>query len=131
MAHSDRVAGLGEVGQGLLKAKGLIALGKLQGAMELLLQMREEGLQHADIHYLLGETLRRLNRHEEALASLSESLRFEACSEYVWKSLGLVYLALQKYDKAVPLFQKFAGITVDSQVYTRVTSKRWRQWVIL
>lgn len=112
VAHPDRTAGLGGAGRGLLAAKNLIAQGKLPSARQVLAEMLEEGTQHADIHYLLGETQRRLGNHTEALTALSECLRFEVFSEYVWKSLGLVYLAMNKYDKAVPLFRKFATITV-------------------
>jgi tetratricopeptide (TPR) repeat protein len=116
VAHPDRSAGMGGVGQGLLKAKGYIAQGKFNSARQLLVELRDDGSQHADIHYLLGETLRRLGDYPQALTSLSECLRFEAFSEYVWKSLALIYLAQGKYDKAVPLFKKFATITVGCRV---------------
>lgn len=47
------------------------------------------------------------------MLNLYDALRFETCSEYVWKSLALLYAHQKMPSKAAPLFKKFCSLSVD------------------
>lgn len=58
--------------------------------------------------------------NQAALENLYEALRFEKCSEYVWKSLGFLYAQQNLGSKAAPLLKKFCALSV---VYDNKTNK--------
>lgn len=43
---------------------------------------------------------------------MHEALRFEKCSEYVWKSLGFAYAQQKNVAKALSLLKKYAQLSV-------------------
>ena len=95
------------VNETIAEAKGLIARKNADEAIELLQMRVRDGLLHADLYYLLGETLRTRERLDEAEENLLSALSMKLHSPYAYYSLGLVYLDQSRLDRAVPLLQHF------------------------
>ena len=104
----------------LALAKQCLNVGRLTQAIKLLEELKKEEYHHADLSYMLGESYRRKGRllspgnKDLAIQNLYEALRFEKCSEYVWKSLGLYYAQEKMPEKSGPILKKFCSITVVS-----------------
>lgn len=76
-------------------------------AVNLLKQRIDDGLVHADLYYLLGETLRSIDRLEEAEEALLSALSMKLHSPYVYYSLGLLYLDTGEMSRSIPLLTHF------------------------
>ena len=99
----------------LAEAKLKINLSRLKEAIVLLEDLKSEPFHHSDVFYLLGECYRRANKFDLALENLLEAMRYEQHSEYVWKSIGLVYLHTNKKVKACELLLRFAKTASNKQ----------------
>lgn len=82
------------------------ALAAYQRALELLPDARN--------HHRLGETLKRLGRHKEALPYLEKAIRLNQYVSYNW-SLGSCYDELQQYSKAAQVYLQIVRISTDKE----------------
>ena len=68
------------------------------------------GTRHADVFYLAGEVQRLLNNPDEAEAHLLNAIAMKIHTPYSYYSLGLVYIDMKDYSKAIPVLKHFATL---------------------
>ncbi|MDW3229772.1 MAG: tetratricopeptide repeat protein [Acidobacteriota bacterium] len=113
LASEERVetlARLKELQKEVAEAMEKIENDDLKGALEMLQGLVKEYPDDANVHYLLGVTLGRLQRYEEAIPELI--LVNEISPEFApaYQQLGFCYQSLKDMDKALEFYKKSAEL---------------------
>lgn len=82
------------------RALTLIKQGDFSGAMPLLEKVVHEDDQNADAYHLLGDSLRRQERYDEALRNYQRALKLAPNHRGAHASIGATYLALSQPAQA-------------------------------
>jgi tetratricopeptide (TPR) repeat protein len=95
------------------EAEGYLELGMASQALGSL--QRRGKLVHADAHacYLLGEALRELDRHREAVYPLERSAKLDPTPTETWLALGWCYKRSGQLDQAVASLEQAVRRTPD------------------
>jgi len=101
----------------LAMVKQLLNQGKLAQSIRKLEDLKQDGYKHSDLFYLLGECYRRVGKLEQANANLVEAMRFEQYTEYVWKSLGLIYLKSGHEQRGIQMLLKFSSLVNSGEEF--------------
>lgn len=83
------------------QAEGYLELGMAQHALDALARLGDEDKLSDHASYLRGETLRALERYEEALVPLERIARATPEDMHVWLALGWCYKRIGRLDRAV------------------------------
>ena len=75
------------------------------------------GTKHADVYYLAGELQRLLGNPDEAEAHLLNAIAMKVHTPYSYYSLGLVFIDLGNYSRAIPVLKHFATLKETSEAY--------------
>lgn len=97
MATADAI----KLKQAITEAEGYLELGMIPHSLAAL--QRRGKLVHANARacYLMGESLRELSRHREALIPLSRSAALEPTDLHVWLALGWCYKRTGQLHRAI------------------------------
>jgi tetratricopeptide (TPR) repeat protein len=97
-------------------AEGFLELALPQHALIRLEVAEREGPRTSDFYYLQGETLRQLNRCEEALAALTRAADIAPSSLRVWLALGACHRRLGRLDRAIESLERASEVDEASPV---------------
>mgnify|MGYP002622756173 CR=1 FL=1 len=84
-----------------LEAEGYLELGMHEHALGSLMQLEESGALDAHSIYLKGETLRSLQRYEEAIGELRRASRFIPDDIHILLALGWCYKRTGQLQRAI------------------------------
>lgn len=90
----------------LREAEGYLELGLPQRALHVLGRMNHPGTFRGHLAYLTGESLRALERYEEALVPLEEAADMMPSNIHVWLALGWCRKRLGRLDLAIEALQR-------------------------
>lgn len=98
------------------EAEGYLELGMAAQAVASL--QRRGALVHADAHacYLLGESLRELNQHREALIPLRRSVELDPAPIEPWLALGWCYKRIGRLDLAIDALRSALTAQPDAAI---------------
>jgi DNA-binding response OmpR family regulator len=94
-------------------AEAFLAAGLEQAAEELFLQAIDASPRDAHLHNRLGVSLRRQQKHQQALESYQKALKLDPDNEKVHFNLGVLYFDLGIKDKALRAFRKAVSLRPD------------------
>jgi tetratricopeptide (TPR) repeat protein len=94
-------------------AEAFLAAGLEQAAEELFLQAIDASPQDAHLYNRLGVSLRRQQKHQQALESYQKALKLDPDNEKVHFNLGVLYFDLGEKDKALRAFRKAVSLRPD------------------
>ncbi len=94
-------------------AEAFLAAGLDQAAEELFLQAIDASPDDAYLHNRLGVSLRRQQKHQQALESYQKALKLDPDNEKVHYNLGVLYFDLGIKDKALRAFRKAVSLRPD------------------
>lgn len=100
----------------LCEAEGYLELGMTEHALRRLQQHGK--LVHGSARgcYLLGESLRELSRHREAIIPLCRSAALEPDDVHVWLALGWCYKRTGQLRRAIAALERALGVAPDEPV---------------
>jgi tetratricopeptide (TPR) repeat protein len=111
LASEERVqtlARLKELQKEVAEAMEKIQNDDLEGALEMLQGLVEEYPDDSNVHYLLGVTLGRLQRYEEAIPELIRVTELSPEFAPAYQQLGFCYQSLKDMDTALEYYKKSA-----------------------
>jgi tetratricopeptide (TPR) repeat protein len=88
------------------QAEGYLELGMAQQSLDALARLAAEGELGAHGWYLHGESLRALERHEEALLSLRKASQWEPGNVYAWLAIGWCAKRTGRLPEAVEAMER-------------------------
>jgi tetratricopeptide (TPR) repeat protein len=91
-------------------AEAFLAAGLDQAAEELFLQAIDASPDDAHLYNRLGVSLRRQQKHQQALESYQKALKLDPDNEKVHYNLGVLYFDLGIKDKALRAFRKAVSL---------------------
>lgn len=91
-------------------AEAFLAAGLEQAAEELFLQAIDASPRDAHLYNRLGVSLRRQQKHQQALESYQKALKLDPDNEKVHFNLGVLYFDLGIKDKALRAFRKAVSL---------------------
>jgi len=97
----------------LREAEGYLELSLPSRALETLQRMHEPGTFKGHRLYLVGEALRGLSRHQEAIDSLTEAVDLAPSNIQAWLALGWCYKRTGRLDQAVEALEHAHEVDPD------------------
>ena len=94
----------------LREAEGYLELSLPSRALETLQRMHEPGTFKGHRLYLVGEALRGLSRHQEAIDSLTEAVDLAPSNIQAWLALGWCYKRTGRLDMAIESLQEALAV---------------------
>jgi tetratricopeptide (TPR) repeat protein len=113
LAYEERVktlAMLKELQKEVAEAMEKIQNNDLEGALVMLQGLVEKYPDDSNVHYLLGVTLGRLQRYEEAIPELTRVTELAPGFAPAYQQLGFCYQSLKDMDKALEYYEKPAEL---------------------
>ena len=100
----------------LREAEGYLELGMAQTALELLARVTQPGTFRGQQLYLTGEALRALDRHEEAVAALTEAADLQPSNLHVWLALGWCRKRTGRLDLAIDALERAEEVSPQEAI---------------
>lgn len=99
-----------EAQQAITRAMDLIKQNNLEDALNLLQDLAKKYPDDSNVRYLLGFTLGRLHRYEEAVVELRKVIELVPQFAPAYQQLGYCYQNLKDMDKAIEYYKKSAEL---------------------
>jgi Flp pilus assembly protein TadD len=100
--------------QAIREAEGYLELGMPRHSLDVLGRVDDPGTFRAQVLYLTGESLRALERFEEAVQPLVSAGELTPSNTHIWLALGWCYKRTGRLEQAIGALEQAGEVDPDS-----------------